>query len=81
MFIIQIIHRDVAARNVLVGVGNVCKISDLGLARDVEGCDAYERSSLVGQEFASRSFQNVSCFIKIYLELPPLMWIEQNLHK
>ncbi|XP_041372763.1 fibroblast growth factor receptor 3-like [Gigantopelta aegis] len=42
----KIIHRDVAARNVLVGVGNVCKISDLGLARDVEGCDAYERSSL-----------------------------------
>ncbi|XP_071111229.1 fibroblast growth factor receptor 3-like [Haliotis cracherodii] len=40
-----IVHRDVAARNVLVGYNCVCKISDFGLARDVEGVDVYERTS------------------------------------
>ncbi|XP_046329904.2 fibroblast growth factor receptor 3-like [Haliotis rufescens] len=41
----SIVHRDVAARNVLVGYNCVCKISDFGLARDVEGVDVYERTS------------------------------------
>ncbi|XP_048257822.1 fibroblast growth factor receptor 2-like [Haliotis rufescens] len=41
----SIVHRDVAARIVLVGYNCVCKISDFGLARDVEGVDVYERTS------------------------------------
>lgn len=42
----QIVHRDLAARNVLVGDNKVCKISDLGLARGLEG-DIYTRKSQV----------------------------------
>ncbi|XP_041378022.1 fibroblast growth factor receptor 3-like [Gigantopelta aegis] len=41
----SIMHRDVAARNVLIGTHQICKISDFGLARDVEGIDIYERTS------------------------------------
>lgn len=42
----QIVHRDLAARNILVGDNKVCKISDLGLARGLEG-DIYTRKSQV----------------------------------
>ena len=40
----KIIHRDVAARNVLMGEELVCKISDFGLAQKVSG-DTYKESS------------------------------------
>ncbi|XP_068697768.1 ephrin type-A receptor 4-like [Montipora foliosa] len=40
----RVVHRDLAARNILVGENRVCKISDFGLARDVNA-DIYVRSS------------------------------------
>lgn len=45
--ILQIVHRDVAARNVLLTDRGVCKITDFGLARDIHGSDNYERRSKV----------------------------------
>ncbi|XP_012943280.2 tyrosine kinase receptor Cad96Ca [Aplysia californica] len=41
----QIIHCDVATRNILITDRGICKITDFGLARVVEGEDAYERTS------------------------------------
>ncbi|XP_068700585.1 ephrin type-A receptor 7-like isoform X2 [Montipora foliosa] len=40
----RVVHRDLAARNILVGENKVCKISDFGLARDVNA-DIYVRTS------------------------------------
>lgn len=37
----KVVHRDLAARNVLVAAGNVCKITDFGLAREVHENDMY----------------------------------------
>ncbi|XP_068753386.1 ephrin type-A receptor 7-like isoform X3 [Montipora capricornis] len=41
---VRVVHRDLAARNILVGENKVCKISDFGLARDVNA-DIYVRTS------------------------------------
>lgn len=40
-FLLQCIHRDVAARNVLITQGRVAKICDFGLARDIENDSNY----------------------------------------
>ncbi|PAA83926.1 hypothetical protein BOX15_Mlig007433g1, partial [Macrostomum lignano] len=36
-----VVHKDVAARNVLLGDGLQCKLGDLGAARDLYSCDYY----------------------------------------
>ena len=42
----KVVHRDLAARNVLVGENRVCKISDFGLARNLQE-DIYTRRTQV----------------------------------
>ena len=39
----KIIHRDLAARKVLVGDDEVCKITDFGMTRDVQEEDIFVR--------------------------------------
>ncbi|XP_048589075.1 fibroblast growth factor receptor 4 isoform X2 [Nematostella vectensis] len=41
----KIIHRDLAARNILVGEGEVCKVTDFGMAKDVQNEDIYIRTT------------------------------------
>ena len=43
----QIVHRDLAARNVLVGEDEQCKVTDFGLARDVQEEGFYEKKTKV----------------------------------
>ena len=44
---LKIIHRDLAARNVLVGAGETCKVTDFGMARDVQDDNIYQMRSKV----------------------------------
>ncbi|XP_066024475.1 fibroblast growth factor receptor 3-like isoform X3 [Pocillopora verrucosa] len=41
----SIIHRDLAARNVLVGESETCKVTDFGMARNVQEENIYERKT------------------------------------
>ena len=40
-------HRDLAARYVLVGEGETCKVTDFGMARDVQADNIYEKKTRV----------------------------------
>ncbi|PFX24021.1 Proto-oncogene tyrosine-protein kinase receptor Ret [Stylophora pistillata] len=41
----SILHRNLAARNVLVGQKETCKVTDFGMARDVQQENIYERKT------------------------------------
>ncbi|XP_067052294.1 fibroblast growth factor receptor 2-like isoform X2 [Acropora muricata] len=41
----KVVHRDLAARNVLVGERETCKVTDFGMARDVQKENIYERKT------------------------------------
>ena len=42
---LEIVHRDLACRNVLVGEGKALKIADFGLSRVVSEGDAYVKTT------------------------------------
>ena len=45
--LLKVIHRDLSARNVLVGEGETCKVTDFGMARDVQEDNIYEKKTRV----------------------------------
>ena len=51
----KVIHRDLAARNVLVGEGETCKVTDFGMARDVQEDNIYERKTRVSMNYFKKT--------------------------
>ncbi|KAI8509547.1 Endothelial cell-specific molecule 1 [Branchiostoma belcheri] len=47
---LKIVHRDIAARNIVISDRKVAKIADFGLSRDVYTSSAYERTNQGGEE-------------------------------
>ncbi|XP_019614932.1 PREDICTED: putative wall-associated receptor kinase-like 11 [Branchiostoma belcheri] len=47
---LKIVHRDIAARNVVISDRMVAKIADFGLSRDVYASSAYKRTNQGGEE-------------------------------
>ncbi|XP_078589884.1 uncharacterized protein LOC144870049 [Branchiostoma floridae x Branchiostoma japonicum] len=47
---LKIVHRDIAARNVVISDRKVAKIADFGLSRDVYTSSAYKRTDQGGEE-------------------------------
>ena len=47
--VLKVVHRDLAARNVVVGEKETCKITDFGMARDVQEENIYERKTKVNE--------------------------------
>ena len=63
----QIIHRDLAARNILVGEQEVCKVTDFGMARNVNQENIYQKKSKVC---------GISCQKVILLRLIPYLIVQ-----
>lgn len=42
---LQIVHRDLATRNVLISEEMICKVADFGLSRDISEKSIYIRHS------------------------------------
>eukprot|EP00058_Branchiostoma_floridae_P026664 XP_002612155.1 hypothetical protein BRAFLDRAFT_88894 [Branchiostoma floridae] len=47
---LKIVHRDIAARNIVISDRKVAKIADFGLSRDVYVSSAYKRTNQGGEE-------------------------------
>lgn len=42
-FCLQLVHRDLATRNILIAANNVIKISDFGMTKDIYEEEAYKK--------------------------------------
>lgn len=67
----QCIHRDVAARNVLLTDHRVAKICDFGLARDIQNDDSYIVQGNV------RVLPGVSLRLKMTLDDAPIFYFDR----
>ena len=53
-----------AARNVLVGEGEKCKVTDFGMARDVQQDEIYTKTSRVGIKLGIFKLSGIDTLIK-----------------
>ena len=57
----QVVHRDLATRNVLLAEGMICKVSDFGMSRDVYVDQSYTKLG-VGKGRSTKNNELFSSF-------------------
>ena len=55
----QVVHRDLATRNILLAEGNIVKICDFGLARDIHKEYQYSKK---GDVSAACAFHSITLY-------------------
>ena len=60
---LQVVHCDLAARNILIAEDFVLKICDFGMARDINGKEYYRKSPMVCLSTASTTAHLVTHII------------------
>ena len=74
---LKCVHRDLATRNILLGDGMVCKLSDFGLARDMELRQEYNMLSGVSTILALHTYRikKIKEYERLYIFKP---WGEEG---
>ena len=64
------IFTDLAARNVLVGDNNICKVADFGLSRVIEDDASNARAACVGSSLTERAHKLCATWAMLYFDGP-----------
>ena len=68
----QVVHRDLASRNVLLAEGMICKVSDFGMSRDVYVDQSYTKLGHGKGRISTIGRSKYNCSLKILTLCPEM---------